>query len=272
MTLVLRRLTPALNPNNILEILGNLDFLEIMKLTRRQEEFIKKTVEMRDEFQGPIHYSQIAERLGVSPFTAYDMLRVLEKKGFVTSEYQLAADKSGPGRAERLFYPTPLAIEGHRQVSQSAQEALSLEGEALKQFLLQKFESGELPTDSSYLEILARIPPIDQSQISYCLEVITVMALNLRYHGKYQVLADHLAHILPENGQANRANLCLLVGFSLGILVEVDANDPEWTQILYEHINRYVEVVLTLNDTECRELNGHLTQLFKSLSDDQFFS
>ncbi len=76
-----------------------------MKLTRRQEEFVQKMVELKQEFDGPVHYSLLAERLGVSPFTAYDMLCLLEEKGYVTSEYQLPTDKSGPGRAERVFYP-----------------------------------------------------------------------------------------------------------------------------------------------------------------------
>ena len=76
-----------------------------MKLTRRQEEFIESLIDLNREVEGPIHYSVLAERLGVSPFTAYDMLRLLEEKGLVRSEYHLAAGKSGPGRAERLFCP-----------------------------------------------------------------------------------------------------------------------------------------------------------------------
>ena len=76
-----------------------------MKLTRRQEKFIQKMIELKHEFACPIHYSLLAKRLGVSPFTAYDMLCLLEEKGYVTSEYQLPADKSGPGRAERLLLP-----------------------------------------------------------------------------------------------------------------------------------------------------------------------
>ena len=76
-----------------------------MKLTKRQEQFIENLIDLSQEIDGPIHYSTLAERLGVSPFTAYDMLRVLEKKGAVVSEYQVAEGKSGPGRAERLFYP-----------------------------------------------------------------------------------------------------------------------------------------------------------------------
>ena len=78
-------------------------------LTRRQEDIIHKMLDLYHELQGPIHYSTLADRLGVSPFTAYDMLRLLEEKGLVSSEYQLAPNKTGPGRAMRIFQPTQLA-------------------------------------------------------------------------------------------------------------------------------------------------------------------
>ena len=108
-----------------------------MKLTRRQEEFIKSLLDLHQEVDGPIHYSILAERLGVSPFTAYDMLCVLEEKGFVTSEYHLATNKSGPGRAERVFYPTETASARERRLAQRVGIA-SLEGEQLKEYIIEK--------------------------------------------------------------------------------------------------------------------------------------
>ena len=89
----------------------------MIKLTRRQEEFIEKLIDLSDEFDAPIHYSLLAERLGVSPFTAYDMLCMLEEKGAVTSEYQLAAEKTGPGRAERLFYPSETTLQRREAIA-----------------------------------------------------------------------------------------------------------------------------------------------------------
>jgi ABC-2 type transport system ATP-binding protein len=77
-----------------------------MKLTRRQEGFLRQMLDLYHQMNKPLHYSEIAERVGVSRFTAYDMLRLLEKNGFVASDYQLAADKSGPGRSEIVFMPT----------------------------------------------------------------------------------------------------------------------------------------------------------------------
>ena len=122
----------------IFNILENLGKFSRMKLTRRQEEFIKKMIEMGQELDGPFHYTLVADQLGVSPFTAYDMLRLLEEKGFVTSEYKLATDKSGPGRATRLFYPTEKARDHRRYFAQNSPEAFSLEGDELKQNFVTK--------------------------------------------------------------------------------------------------------------------------------------
>ncbi len=52
-----------------------------MELTRHQEDFIHKLLDFYCELHEPFHYSQLAERLGISPFIAYDMLRLFEKKG-----------------------------------------------------------------------------------------------------------------------------------------------------------------------------------------------
>ncbi len=86
-----------------------------MKLTRRQEAFMRKLLDVYREAQEPVHYSVLAGRLGVSPFTAYDMLRLLEEKGLVSSDYSRGTRKSGPGRSEVFFLPTPLA---HRLVAE----------------------------------------------------------------------------------------------------------------------------------------------------------
>ena len=135
-----------------------------MKVTRRQEEFITNLIDLSAEFEGPIHYSVLAQRLGVSPFTAYDMLRLLEEKGLVTSEYQLAAGKNGPGRAERLFYPS--------LSSQKRKEMLVVEfggripgRDEHKEFVMSKIESDEFMDKELATEVLARIPDIEGGEL-----------------------------------------------------------------------------------------------------------
>ncbi len=237
-----------------------------MKLTRRQEEFIKKMIEMGQELDGPFHYTLLAEKLGVSPFTAYDMLRLLEEKGFVTSEYQLASDKTGPGRATRLFYPTEKAQERQRLFAETSSVALQLEGEELKQFLFTKLANGEIPDEDIGLEMLARIPPTKgNGQTNYCMEVMTVIILRLKQSDGYELLSSHLSKILPEDGQMTRSNLCLFGGFAFGILAEHDSSDQEWTDILFEHVQQYLTIVIQLSGEECQKLSAYIATTFTTI-------
>jgi DNA-binding IclR family transcriptional regulator len=54
---------------------------------------------------GPVHYSSLAEPLGISPWTAYDLLRELEREGLVAAAY---AHRTGVsvGRTQVAFLPT----------------------------------------------------------------------------------------------------------------------------------------------------------------------
>jgi DNA-binding IscR family transcriptional regulator len=75
-----------------------------MKLTHRQETFVQSLLDLYGELNGPIHYSVLANRIGVSPFTAYGLLRLLEKKGLVISQYHLNSGKLVVGRSVASDY------------------------------------------------------------------------------------------------------------------------------------------------------------------------
>ena len=238
-----------------------------MKLTRRQKEFIINLIDLSDEFEGPIHYSILAERLGVSPFTAYDMLCLLEEKGMVTSEYQLAAGKDGPGRAERLFYP--------KLTSEKRLEMISDEfgghipgTEEHKKMLMTKLQSGEFRDKEMAAEILARVPDVEGGEISYCVEIMTIVALRLRKGSGRKLLLDHLPQLLPP-GEAKRENLSLLGGFAFGILAQECVEDDEWIQKLFVYIQQYLKIVQQLSQQECDQLAGALSEVFDRLTEEQ---
>jgi len=58
---------------------------------------------MYQEFDKPIHYVALAERLDIGKVTAYEMLRLLEKRELVKSEFHLSAGEQGLGRSIVLF-------------------------------------------------------------------------------------------------------------------------------------------------------------------------
>jgi len=48
-------------------------------LTRRQQEFLGKLLDLYYQEDAPVRYSMVAEGLGVGNVTAYEMMRLMEK-------------------------------------------------------------------------------------------------------------------------------------------------------------------------------------------------
>ncbi len=233
-----------------------------MKLTRRQEEFIHNLLDLYRELQGPIHYSTLAERLGVSPFTAYDMLRLLEEKGMVTSEYQLAAKKSGPGRTERVFLPTARA---HAKARHIEAEVGGNNWEGFKQRVLEKIRTGEIADRDLAEEMLARIPPEGPYALRYCVEIMTVIALRLRQPGGRQLLNEYLGELLSGADAASRSNLSLLGGLAFGIFAEEYAEDSDWVRELFDHLRQYQATINGMDDRLRRQLVENIRDVLNPL-------
>jgi DNA-binding MarR family transcriptional regulator len=238
-------------------------FLEkIVKLTRRQETFIRNLLDLYHQAQGPIHYSELAERLKVNRFTAYDMLRLLEEKGFVSSEYKLGDDKSGPGRSTVVFTPT---TQAHQMVAVLTDEPDNLDWEAAKDRALSKLRNGLFEDQELSHEVFARIPsdvPGGDESISYCFELMTIIALNLSKNAKRNIISEYIAQILPIECQNSAAGLCSLAGFAMGVLAS-GKEENDWHRELFQHVNRYQELVIGMDDKRSAYLAKGLRQIFE---------
>ena len=148
-----------------------------MKLTARQTHFYEALVALYDVDNQSIHYTAVADALGVSPFTAYDMLRLLEEKGLVSSDYQLAADKSGPGRSEIVFMPTEHTRRLLNELGGG--ELAGGDWEAWREQLLARMGDPGIADSDVAEELLARISAEEEEPLRYCVEVISVIVLRL---------------------------------------------------------------------------------------------
>jgi DNA-binding Lrp family transcriptional regulator len=229
-----------------------------MKLTRRQENFFYKLLDLYRELDGPIHYPVLAARVGVSPFTAYDMLRLLEEKGLVASEYRVASHKPIPGRSEVLFWPTKRAQNLWLELTGDAADAK--EEEVAKQRALERIRSGELREHDLAAEMLARLPPEGPAILRYCIEVMSIVVLRLRSGSGRRLLAEQLPQILKGQGAMMRAGLLLLGGFTLGLLAEENSGDPEWSKELLAHVQRYQVLILEMDPHLCRRLGESMKE------------
>ncbi len=82
-----------------------------MRVTRRRMEFLAKIKQLYEKNNLPVHYVRVAELLRVSKWSAYEMLKTLEKEGFLASEYAVNQQGKFPGRSMVLFSPTRLVDE-----------------------------------------------------------------------------------------------------------------------------------------------------------------
>ncbi|MEA3350614.1 MAG: hypothetical protein U9Q82_08345 [Chloroflexota bacterium] len=147
------------------------------KLTRRQQEFLNQFLDFYREMEAPIHYVALAEHLGIGKITAYEMLRLLEDRGLVQSEYHLPSGARGPGRSTVLFQPT---AEAARLLSDLAGDPPENEDwEAAKKHILQQLREGKAAGyDDLLADLLARIPERN-SPLIYLTEMITATLLTL---------------------------------------------------------------------------------------------
>lgn len=230
-----------------------------MKLTHRQETFLLRLLDLYNELDGPIHYSTLAERVGVSPFTAYDMLRLLEEKGVVKSEYRITPGKTPVGRAEVVFLPTPLAA--HR-FSELANGADFNDWESVKSQILARIQSGAVCDPAFAAELLARIPPDAPDSLRYCIEVMTLLILRVGKGNGRRILEERLPQIREWKDSFSKSGLIILGGFVLGLLAMDNTLVFDRDQSILEHIQRYQSLVMDMEPRLIRRLAESINETF----------
>jgi DNA-binding MarR family transcriptional regulator len=235
-----------------------------MKLTRRQETFIRKLLDLYHQSEGPIHYSALAELVGVSKITAYDMLRHLEEKGYITSHYQLEDEKSGPGRSKVVFSPTPLA---RKMLAQMAGPLEGADWEKVKEKVITRISPGELPDADLKRELFDRILDEENDKIRYCMEVMMVLIFRMQKSRQRQFFIDMLPSILPPDEPSNRSSLIMIGGFALGLLADEGVQDQVWSQELVDHVKQVQAIIADLDDVDCHHLALSLMDILGSITE-----
>ena len=206
------------------------------KVTDRQKAFIEKLLELYGEGRGPVHYSQLAKRLGVNRYSAYDMLKVLEKKGFATSSYALETGHSGPGRSMVLFAPTPQAISLCSVVEDLESDE---EWHSLRARVLDKLRHArDANVREALTDLLARLPEAG-APLTYCTEMTAALLLNMqRARARAAGLSPFRALAALRSGGAT--GLEALAGLSVGATLAADDEaSTSITQRLLDNARRY---------------------------------
>ena len=199
-----------------------------MKLTGRQKEFLSQFLDLYREADEPLHYARVAERLGVGRITAYDMLRLLEEKGLVTSEYVLPPSRSA-GRSSIVFRPTPAADALLAELAGDDWERA--EWQEVKERILEALRAGK---GGHYEELLDGIfSRLDEqrSPLFAAAEMVTafVLALDqLTREAEVSGLSEHMRDL----GFPGEMGLDALAGLTVGLSLVERTNRHLTTQLV----------------------------------------
>ena len=233
------------------------------KLTPRQRTFLDKLRELYHEHKGPVHYSDLAKRLGVNRVSAYDMLKVLEKKGVVSRSYALAAEHSGPGRSMVVFAPT---AQAEALLSPEVKlPAPNEEWSTVRERVLAKLRDAR---DANYREaltdLLNRLPDAG-APLEYCTQMVGALLLNMqRVRARAGTLNPFRA--LTAFRADDTSGLEALAGLSVGAtLTTEDETGPSLTQRLLEQAHHYQASLSKLSAEARSNLSQFLEDALEAL-------
>jgi len=227
-----------------------------MKLTPRQQTFLDTLFDLYRECKGPVHYSMVAETLGVNKFSAYDMLKVLEEKGVAASDYVLNNEQTGPGRSQVVFYPTNEAAQFLTQLKE--ERSYSSEWQRAKERILRRMARAKdsNPIDT-VKETLYNLPNA-KTPLNYCAEMISVMLLDIEHRKDPKLLPA-----LEATRSYGAVGLGTLAGLSLASTLSRD--DSTLTTKLADHIQDFQKHLNGLSDESLNKLTAFVNDALNTL-------
>jgi DNA-binding MarR family transcriptional regulator len=185
-----------------------------MKLTGRQQGFLSAFLDLYHKSETPLHYSQIASELGVSAITAYDMLRILEKRGLVRSDYTQQEAKRG--RTSIVFSPT----EAAQQLFMTIKGEISdyADWEQFREHVLTKLGNGEVAEYQELVEELLDRLPVVQTPMLFLTEMVAAVIISL------QLSHGDLVEKLRAAGFPKETGLSAVEGLAVGLSLAEKVN------------------------------------------------
>ncbi len=221
------------------------------RLTERRKQFLRSVLDMYRRTQLPVHYEALAQRLGVSKWTAYDVLRALEEQGLLTRDY--AVNRGEPGRSQIVFVPTAAAEALFTQVRSQALECGDLG--ALKDEALQSLSEWRAlgPTRATQ-RIMAAIAGADV-QVKFCTYIMALFLVHLANlsEGAVSVVRD-----LVRQAPGVEMPLTVFVGIVAGMAIEAMGHGVG--QELIGLLGRFLQSVMDLSGAEKEMLVSFLNE------------
>jgi len=229
-----------------------------MKLSKRQESFIRDLLDLYRDLEEPLHYTDLAERLKVSKYTAYYLLRLLEERGYVESIYEDRGKR--PGRAAVLYQPTQKARATFLTLSSGADEDWS----SVQSQILNRVQDGEFEDNELADDILSRLPGSFKDDVDYCTGIIGALTTRLKTRSRHRVMAYYFSTILGVADKVDTKGIRMLAGFILGMSAE-ESDEAEIIVKLMEYAKQYEQLVDGMDRKARERLVKSLTKVMTSM-------
>ncbi len=187
-----------------------------MRLSKRRFEFLEALVDLVSPKGTPVHYVDVSERMSVSKWTAYDMMRELVEDGLAERSYSV--NRAGlPGRSQVLFRPTEKGfnlVESYRFKKQPPQPSIEYEWQHVRNDLLKKITMASNKETARPLDLSKT--KYNSSPVAYCAAFLTFLIIEAKRKGLDLVALRGILEIGSDNGMTLPLFTGLLIG---GLLV-----------------------------------------------------
>ncbi|PYE47891.1 Lrp/AsnC family transcriptional regulator [Paenibacillus barcinonensis] len=191
-----------------------------MALSKRRLQFLDQLVDMYQQSRLPVHYEALAKVLGVSKWTAYDMLKAIEKAGFVTRSYE--TNPNVTGRSQVVFTPTEKATE-----LLGKEETLHQDGEPeeaqVRLQLIRDMLSGLKDASAQDLitKLLIQIPE-KHSNFEICGYISGILVI---YTNQLESRMNTLIRKLVQETDGDQPRLLIFIGTVVGTIIQMMSKD-----------------------------------------------
>ncbi|MHB8892180.1 MAG: hypothetical protein ACYC65_09095 [Candidatus Limnocylindrales bacterium] len=227
-----------------------------MKLTYRQSAAVGVLLDLYAESaKRPIPYGGVAERLGVAPTTAYRMLRLAEKMGYVRAVYAPRGVAGAVGRSPVLFEPTELARGSIAAMSSPLPPDEAWE--TTRSRILEALASPETAEFKGAIEDLVAGLDEHGTPVDVAGRMIAALMISLeesRGGGDDNVLLDRIA------GPGTRFGLSTLGGMLLG-LAWANRATRTVADRLDRHVGQFQSALAELSPEQSSSMTAFVAQL-----------
>lgn len=222
-----------------------------MFLTERRKQFLQKLIDLYQKTNVPVHYETLAKALGVSKWTAYDMLKEIEKLGYLVRDY--AVNPGETGRSQIVFMPTAKASN---LFEQKRSEAINPEEwQETKTKVLQFIRHRKSYNFNDTIQkVLVELPKV-QVHLTFCAFIVGLLLVYLHKLGeKTEALIKNLIQHAPTSDM----RITVFVGTVFGTIIQ-SVNDDIGIEVT-RLVDRYLKAITDLSEQEKGMLSDFLEE------------